>query len=257
MTPLDREARASGGAARGQKLGDWERAFVAMLGGSKRPITKDRRPSAEQVANELRQEGVEVPIPWNVYVAVGMNGSVVPSNLGKSEQVQAIQQMKEIAGFVGLIMFNRSWRTYTRKLLLHPLAQQRLDVVSKFFIDHVENFQTEEIKRRGKDAETALLSAQVYVDSEQKTFSMYYSFDLDRLPDPSSQRIGVVYLVNATAASGRYQVPAGTSSWVIRFHFAVPESTQFAAIMKEAKKHFAEVVKKLNDIQVSDIPKHS
>lgn len=254
---IDNSARSRGGEARRERLSNWERAFVAMLGGSKRPITKDRRPSAEQVVNELRQEGVEVPIPWNVYVAVGMDGRVVPSKLGKSKQLKAIQEIEEVAGFVGLIMFNRSWRTYTRRLLLNPLAQQRLDAVSKFFIDHVTNFQTEELKRRGQDANNALLSAQVYVDSDQKTFSMYYSFDVERLPDPSSQRIGKVYLVHKANASGRYHVPAGTSPWVVRFHMDAPESRQFAAIMHEATKHFNEVVKKLDEIQVSEIPKHS
>lgn len=254
---IDNLARSRGGAVRKERMSNWERAFVAMLGGSKRPITKDRRPSVEQLVNELRQEAVQVPIPWHMYVAVGMDGSVVPSNLGKSEQVKAIKGIGEVAGFVGLIMFNGSWRTYTRRLLLNPLAQQRLDAVSKFFIDHVTNFQMEELKRRGKDANTALLSAQVYVDSERKTYSMYYNFELDRMPDPTLQKIGIVYLVNPAKASGRYHVPTGTSPWIVRFHMDAPESKQFNAIMAEAQKHFTEVVKKLREIQVSDIPKQS
>ena len=256
MTPLDQSARASGGNARREKLNDWERAFVAMLGGSRRPITKDRRPSPEKVVSELRQEGVEVPIPWNFYVAVGMDGSIVPSHLSRQDQLKAIQRMKAVAGFVGLIMFNRTWRTYTRRLLLDPAAQQKLDGVSQFFLDHVETFQKEEIKRRGQDAEAALLSAQVYVDIDRRTFSMSYSFDPGRVPDPNLKRIGIVYLINAEKAAGRYHVAAGTSPWLDRFHLVVPETKQYAAIMKEAKRHFTEVVEKLNEIKVSKIPKH-
>lgn len=249
------QIQSAGGTARKEKLAGWERAFVAMLGGSKRPIIKDRRVSAEQVVHELKQEGVAVPIPWNLYVAVGMDGTVIPSSLDESSQLEAVQKMDGVAGFVGLIKFNGNWRTYTRKLLLDPRAQTRLNAVSEFFIDHVKNFQIEEIRRRGQDAETSLLSAQVYVDTKAKTFSMYYSFHPDQLPEPDLKRIGIVYLLNAHNASGNYQVPAGKSPWLVRYHFYVPEDKHFVAIMKEAERRFQEVVDKIHDLQVAEIPK--
>lgn len=105
MTPLDNTARRSGGLTRKAELENWERSFVAMLGGSKRPITKDRRLSAEQVVSELRQEGAREPIPWNVFVAVGMNGRAVFSTLSRPQQIQAVKEIGNIAGFVGLIFF--------------------------------------------------------------------------------------------------------------------------------------------------------
>ena len=103
MSPLDKAARISGGLARKAELEDWERAFVAMLGGSKRPITKDRRLSVEQVVRELRQEGVREPIPWSVFAAVGMNGRAVLSTLDRPQQIQAVREIGDVAGFVGLV----------------------------------------------------------------------------------------------------------------------------------------------------------
>src|SRR6266536_1571021 len=189
---LGTAVQSSGGAARGRSLSDWEKAFVAMLGGSKRPITKDRKPSPEQVASELKQEGVKTPIPWSAYFAVGMKGQMVPSTLSKSALIERIRQISDIAGFVGIIMFNRTWRTYTRRLLLDPLAQQRLDAASKFFAEHINNFEAEELKRRAKDASEAQLSAQVYLDPAGDTFSMYYSFHPHHLPEPGSTRVGIL-----------------------------------------------------------------
>jgi hypothetical protein len=255
MTELSRTAQALGGAARKATLGDWERSFVAMLGGSKRPITKDRRPSPDQVASELRQEGVKEPIPWNAYVAVGMNGTVVPSTLSKDDQVKAIKRMGEIAGFAGLIRFNREWRTYTRRLLLDPVAQKRLDAASNFFIQHVREFERKELEHRGHDANNALLSAQVYLDPGGETFSMFYSFHPDQFPKQGSTRVGIVYVVNAKQAAGHYDVPANGSPWLVRFHLEDPKNDRFAAIMKEATKHFSEIVAMMHKIQVSEVPK--
>jgi hypothetical protein len=255
MTPMDRQARAAGGTARKEKLDDWERAFVGMLGGSKRPITKDRRPTPEQVVSELRQEGVKEQIPWSIYVAVGMDGKMVRSALSRPEQVKAVQQMGEVAGFAGLILFNREWRTYTRRLLLSPIAQSRLDAACGFFNNHVKEFEKRELQRRGLDASNALLSAQVYIDPAGDTCSVFYSFHPDHFPEPGSIRVGLVYLVNAADAAGHYDVAEGDSPWLVRWHLEDPKSAEFAAIMKDAEQRFKKVVKTFYEMQRLDFPK--
>ena len=251
--PLNANAQSRGGEVRNEKLNDWERAFVGMLGGSKRPITKDRRPTPEQLASELRQEGVKEPIPWSVFVAVGMNGGMVGSTLPKTEQVKTIRQLGDIAGFAGLIMFNKAWRTYTRRLLLDPMAQERLDTASGFFIQHVKEFQKEELERRGRDASNSVLSAQVYLDPGGRTVSMFYSFYPAQFPEPGSTRIGTVYVVNTQKASGHYQTLDGGSPWLVRFHFENPECERYVEIMKQATEQLSNVVKKLQEIQVSEV----
>jgi len=250
---MNRDVQSSGGAARDIRLNRWEKAFVAMLGGSKRPITKDRKLTPESIVRELRQEGVRTPIPWNAYFTVSMKGKMVPSTLKKPDLVKQVEQMGEIAGFVGIILFNGAWRTYTRRLLLDPLAQERLGAASKFLLDHVKGFEAEELKRREKDAEEALLSAQVYLDPGGKTFSMYYSFHPDHFPEVGSVRVGVVYLLNTKKAHGNYD--AGGASWIIRWHSEKPRRAAFAAILKEAERRFERVVRTFQKIQLAEVPK--
>jgi len=180
---------------------------------------------------------------------------MVHSTLSKPEQVRAIQQMGEVAGFVGLIMFNKAWRTYARRLLLSPIAQARLDAAANFFLRHVKEFEKEELKRRGLDASKALLSAQVYEDPEGDTLSMFYSFHPDHFPEPGSTRVGIVYLVNAEQATGHYDAPKGSSPWLVRFHLEDPKSARSAAIMEQAKERFEKVVDMLHKIQVAEVPK--
>jgi hypothetical protein len=250
MTP-EKSVQSSGGTARDRRLSDWEKAFVAMLGGSKRPITKDRRASAEQVASELKQEGVKTPIPWKGFFAVGMNGALVSSALSRPALVEKIRQIGDIAGLVGVIFFNKAWRTYTRRFFLDPLAQKRLDALSAFFTDHFRNFQAEELKRRAKDADESLLSAQVYVDPSGETVSMFYSFDSGHLPQAGSKRVGTVYLVNKEKAQGHYDPQDGP--WLTRWHSERPHSAEYARILQDAKNRFDEVVAKLHQIQVVEV----
>jgi hypothetical protein len=249
---LKNAVQSSGGAARDRRLNDWEKAFVAMLGGSKRPITKDRTHSPEQVASELKQEGVKTPIPWSAYWAVGLKGQLVPSTLSKPELTKRIREIGAIAGVVGIIIFNKSWRTYTRRFLLDPLAQERLDAAEKFFAEHLKNFEAEELKRRSKDASESLLSAQVYLDPSGDTFSMFYSFHPDHFPETGSRRVGSVYLVNAQKSHGRYQ--AHGVPWLVRWHSEEPRNRKYAEILEHAKERFNEVVKKLHEIQVAGVP---
>jgi hypothetical protein len=159
------------------------------------------------------------------------------------------------SGFAGLIMFNKAWRTYTRRLLLDPIAQKRLDTASDFFLQHVREFERKELDARGQDASNSLLSAQVYLDPGGETVSMFYSFYPDQFPEQGSQRIGIVYLVNAQQASGHYRVSEGDSPWLVRFHFENRECERFVAIMKQARERFSDVVQKLHEIQVTEVPK--
>jgi hypothetical protein len=254
MMPGGRQAQSFGGLARKERLEPWERAFIAMLGGSKRPITKDRKPSPEQIVSELRQEGVKEPIPWKLYFAVGMNGAMVPSNINSADQTRAIRQMGDVAGFLGVIFFNGQWRTYTRRLLLDPLAQERLDAASEFFVRHWEQWETEELNRRGQDAQNALISAQVYLDPDGKTYSMFYNFHQDQLPKPGSTRVGIVYIVDPKTAKGHYDPPGRGVPWHVRFHLEQRHNAQFAAILKDAKNRFEDAIKKMWEIQKSEIP---
>src|SRR5882724_10705913 len=106
MATLQKTPQSSGGTARDKSLADWEKSFIAMLGGSKRAITKDRWPSPEQVASELKQEAVEPKkrIPWLAYFAVSMKGDMAPSTLLKAELVKRVAEMGDIAGLLGVVL---------------------------------------------------------------------------------------------------------------------------------------------------------
>jgi hypothetical protein len=243
MAPLDREARVAGGKARLEKQDKWERQFVAMLGGSRRPITKDNVMGDEEKVEALIEEGKR--FPWSIYVAVGMNGETIrfdPSK-SKAELLKRFQKIGAVAGFCGVLMFNRSFRTYTRRLLLDPRAQEKLDEMSGAFLGFIEESLREEKKMRGEDAANSLAYAEVYVDPAGELLSIYYSFGQKDLPEPGWTKAGVVYLVDATRAKGHYQVPEGsTSSWVIRFKLT---DEKFGPIMQQATKLFS---KKLSEV---------
>jgi hypothetical protein len=251
---VERTPQSSGGTARNQKLHGWERAFIAMLGGSRRPITKDRWPSPEQVATELKQEQVEPSkrIPWLAYFAVSMKGEMVSCTLPKQEVVRQLAGMGDIAGLLGVILFGNQFRTYTRRFLLDPLAQKRLDKAAKLYTEHFKNFETEELRRRAKDASEAQLSAQVYLDPGGETISMFYSFHPQHLPEPGSKRVGTVYLVDREKAQGRYDAK---EIWTVRWHSEDPHSRKHALILEQAKVRFNEVVEKLAEIQKTEVPK--
>ena len=249
MVPLNRQARVAGGKSRMEKQNNWERKFVAMLGGSRRPITKDRPMSDVKKAEMLMTEGKR--FPWSIYVAVGMNGAVVrfDPDLRKSEVITKFQNAGAIAGFVGVLMFNHAFRTYTRRILIDPRAQEKLDSMSNAFLRILEERMAEERRMRGEDAANAVAYAEVYMDSEEKHFSVYYSFGRkDDLPEPASVKAGTVYLVDAKQSRGHYQIPKGSaSSWVIRFKLS---DERFAPVMKQASELFAQ---KLREIQAAEI----
>lgn len=251
---IERTPQSSGGSARNQKLHDWEKAFIAMLGGSKRPIIKDRWPSPEQVARELKQENVEPrkQIPWLAFFAVSMKGEMVPSTLPKLELVKRIAQLGDVAGLLGVLLFSNQFRTYTRRFLLDPLAQKRLDKAAKLYTEHFKNFESEELRRRAKDASEAQLSAQVYLDPGGETISMFYSFHPQHLPEPGSKRVGTVYLVDVGKAHGHYDARQG---WIVRWHSEEPHSKQYKKLLEQAKERFDQVVKKLQEIQNTEVPK--
>lgn len=225
-----------------------------MLGGSKRSIIKDRWPSPEQVAMDLRQEQAEPKrrIPWLAYFAVSMEGTMVPSTLPRPELVRRLAEMGDIAGLLGVILFGNQFRIYTRRFLLDPLAQKRLDKAAKLYTEHFKNFEAEELRRRTKDATEAQLSAQVYLDPGGKTMSMYYSFHPQHLPEPGSTRVGTVYLVDAEKARGHYDAKKG---WAVRWHAEDPHSSEHAEILKQATRRFNEVIKKLQEMQNVEVAK--
>ena len=246
--------QSSGGDARNAKLADWEKAFIAMLGGSRRPITKDRWPAAEQVARELQQEGIDPKkqIPWLAYFAVSMKGVLIPATLPKPKLIQRIQAAGDIAGLLGVILFGNQLRTYTRRFLLDDRAQECLDRASVLYAEHFKNFEADELKRRGKDASEARLSAQVYLDPGGEAISMYYSFHPQQLPEPGSTRVGTIYLADPEKAHGRYNAQKG---WIVRWHSEDPHSKRYALILEQARARFNEVVEKLVEIQKTEAPK--
>jgi hypothetical protein len=186
-----------------------------------------------------------------VYVAVGMNGSVVrfDPKRSKAELIKRFQKLGPVAGFAGVLMFNRAFRTYTRRLLVDQRAQEILDQMSHAFQSILEERMREESRLRGQDADKAIAYAEVYVEPEGKELSVYYSFGPKEFPEIGWMKAGTVYLADATTAKGHYEVPEGSaSSWVIRFKLT---DEKFADVMKQATQLFA---KKLREVQVAAIP---
>jgi hypothetical protein len=193
---LTNENRAKGGSVRAEKQEQWERSFLAMLGGSKRPITKDRKMSPHAAALVLKTEGKSYP--WLMLVLVGRDGRKISHRLPNEEIVKQIEQSGGVLGQVGLIFFNKSWRVYTRPFFTAVQAKQQLDAVGQRLLEIAGLRVLQELESA---ASGSPLSALVWTDGKEITLA----YDWRESPQSwTGQAVaGVIYLTKNDA--GKWQ----------------------------------------------------
>ena len=193
---LTNESRAKGGSARAEKQEKWERSFVAMLGGSRRPITKDRKMSPHAAAFDLKTESEAYP--WLMLALLGRDDQAVSHRLPHEEIVQRIEQAGGVVGLVGLIFFNKNWIVYTRPFSTGEESKQQLDALGQRFLAFAGSTVLHELEAA---ASGSPVSALVWTDG--KEISLAYDWQESTTSWPGRMVAGVIYL--AKTVGGGWQ----------------------------------------------------
>jgi hypothetical protein len=193
---LTRESRATGGSTRAKRQEQWERSFIAMLGGSKRPITKDRKMSAHAAASILKTESETYP--WLMLALLGRDGHAISHRLSNEEIVERIHQAGGVLGQVGLIFFNKNWIVYTRPFLIGEEAKRRLDALGQRLLAFAGSTVLHELEAA---ASGSPVSALVWTDGHE--ISLAYDWRESTTSWQGRMVAGIIYL--ATNEAGKWQ----------------------------------------------------
>lgn len=205
-----------------------ERTLIRTIAGAQRPLDEDLNLTSLKAIDKLqnlnekfREQWIH-PSPWLVLEDCW----VLPANMPVAKMLEDIEQHGKPIGIVGAALLKFSNKYAILRMMF------RKDEKSRKTIDASAQAALDDLNRRIR----AVFTGEVFIDPNEDTLSIYYSFHPNNRPEPGSKRVGTLaYLTDGQ----------------IRMDFD-RKNKQFADVMEQAKERFLNVVKKLQEIQATE-----